>query len=240
LGAADAEVGRSSQRKRSRLRRLVHRVALVALLLIALPYAVLPLYASANPPVSAVMVWKLFAGVPMTRSWVDLDDISPHLVRAVLVSEDARFCEHGGVDWVEVRNALEEAEGRPRGASTITMQTVKNLFLWTGRSWIRKGLEVPLALYADLVLSKRRIMEIYLNVVEWRLWRAGRGGALFRLGRLRPLGVPGGAAGRRPAGAGASRRRQSRARHAAHRRTDRRARGAIRPLCRLRARLARR
>jgi monofunctional biosynthetic peptidoglycan transglycosylase len=68
---------------------------------------------------------------------------------------------------VEVRNALDDDDGRFRGASTITMQTVKNLFLWTGRSWVRKGLEAPLALYAELFLSKRRIMEIYLNIVEW-------------------------------------------------------------------------
>jgi monofunctional biosynthetic peptidoglycan transglycosylase len=128
---------------------------------------VLPIYASVNPPVTTVMIWKLFAGVPMTRSWVNLERISPHLVRAVLMAEDARFCAHGGIDWVEVQNALDDNDARLRGASTITMQTMKNLFLWSGRSWIRKGLEVPLALYAELVLSKRRIMEIYLNVVEW-------------------------------------------------------------------------
>jgi monofunctional biosynthetic peptidoglycan transglycosylase len=158
---------RAPRRRTSRLRRALRRLGLVALVLVALPYVILPFYISSNPPVSAVMIWKLFGGVPMTRSWVDLDRISPHLVRAVLMSEDGRFCEHHGVDWTEVRNALEEDDGRFRGASTVTMQLVKNLFLWTGRSLVRKGLEVPLALYADLVLSKRRIMEIYLNVAEW-------------------------------------------------------------------------
>lgn len=165
-GAAAAGRKRSGQ-MRLRLRRLLRRVVIALAVILALPYAILPLYGSFNPPVSTVMVWKLFSGVPMTRRWAGLDSISPHLVRAVLVSEDARFCSHDGIDWVEVRNALDEADGGLRGASTITMQTVKNLFLWTGRSWIRKGLEAPLALYADLVLSKRRIMEIYLNVVEW-------------------------------------------------------------------------
>ena len=78
---------------------------------------------------------------------------------------------------MEVQNALDDEDGRFRGASTITMQTVKNLFLWTGRSWIRKALEAPLALYAELFLSKRRIMEIYLNIVEWDtgVYGAGRG-----------------------------------------------------------------
>ena len=88
-------------------------------------------------------------------------------MRAVIASEDARFCAHHGIDLVELQNALDDEDGRFRGASTITMQAVKNLFLWTGRDWVRKALEAPLALYADLVLSKRRIMEIYLNVVEW-------------------------------------------------------------------------
>jgi monofunctional biosynthetic peptidoglycan transglycosylase len=167
LSGVVAERRRAPRRRVSLLRRVFRRVAATVLILIVLPYAILPLYISADPPVSAVMVWKLFGGVPMTHRWVDLERISPHLVRAVLTSEDARFCTHHGVDWTEVRNALEEDDGRFRGASTITMQTVKNLFLWTGRSWLRKGLEAPLALYAELILSKRRIMEIYLNVVEW-------------------------------------------------------------------------
>ena len=98
---------------------------------------------------------------------MDLEDISPSLVRAVISSEDARFCSHFGIDLVELQNALDDEDGRFRGASTITMQTVKNLFLWTGRDWVRKAVEAPLALYADLVLPKRRIMEIYLNVAEW-------------------------------------------------------------------------
>ncbi len=166
LNAAD-DGRRRARRRSSRLARALRRGAVAVLVLLVLPYAILPLYASVNPPISAVMVWKLFGGVPMTRSWVDLDRISPHLVRAVLVSEDARFCTHSGIDWVEVQSVLDDGDGRLRGASTITMQTVKNLFLWSGRNWIRKGLEVPLALYADLVLSKRRIMELYLNVAEW-------------------------------------------------------------------------
>ena len=108
-------------------------------------------------------------GASIVRQWADLDDISPNLIRAVMVAEDGRFCTHWGIDFDEVENVLESlGEGeRPRGASTITMQLVKNLFLWPQRSFLRKAIEVPLALYAELVLPKDRIMEIYLNVVEW-------------------------------------------------------------------------
>lgn len=158
---------RRARRRRPVLWRAIRGIVLATLLLAALPFALLPLYAVVDPPVTMVMLLKRLGGAPIGKDWAGLDEISPHLVRAVLSSEDARFCEHRGIDWVEVQNALEDEDGRMRGASTITMQAVKNLFLWTGRAWIRKAAEVPLALYAELVLSKRRIMEIYLNIVEW-------------------------------------------------------------------------
>ena len=133
----------------------------------ALPFLLLLLYRGVDPPVTSVMLFNRLAGAPVEASWADLPAISPHLVRAVLMSEDARFCSHHGIDWTEVQNALDDEDGRPRGASTITMQTVKNLFLWTDRSFVRKALEVPLALYADLVLPKKRLLEIYLNIAQW-------------------------------------------------------------------------
>jgi monofunctional biosynthetic peptidoglycan transglycosylase len=98
---------------------------------------------------------------------VSFDEISPHLVQSVVMGEDGRFCEHGGVDWDALMLVLDREGGPNRGASTISMQTVKNLFLWNSRSYVRKGLEIPLALYADLVWSKRRMIEIYLNIAEW-------------------------------------------------------------------------
>ena len=150
-----------------RLRRLARTVAIGVLVLVLLPLVLVPLYAFVNPPVTTVMLLKALGGNGIDKSWTSIEDISPRLVRAVITSEDQRFCLHHGIDWVEVQNALDDEDGRFRGASTITMQTVKNLFLWTGRSWIRKALEAPLALYAELFLSKRRIMEIYLNIVEW-------------------------------------------------------------------------
>lgn len=121
------------------------------------------------PPVSTLMLgrWATFQSVD--RRWVPIERISPRLVAAVIMSEDARFCDHLGVDWDALRDVISDAEdGSPsRGASTITMQTAKNLFLWPSRSYVRKALEIPFALWLDLVWSKRRVMEVYLNIAEW-------------------------------------------------------------------------
>ena len=140
--------------------------ALVALLLV--PVVLTPLYRLVNP-VSTLMLWQSLTGGPVERHWVSFDDMSKWAVVAVMVSEDARYCAHRGVDWQALGTVIDTAEDteRPRGASTIAMQTVKNLFLWTSRSYVRKAIEIPLALYADLVLGKRRLMEIYLNVAEF-------------------------------------------------------------------------
>jgi monofunctional biosynthetic peptidoglycan transglycosylase len=166
---------------------VLQRVWLLMLVLILLPFALLPLYALVNPPVTTVMLLKALGGAGIDKDWAAIDDISPRLIRAVVASEDQRFCAHHGIDWVEMQNAIDDEDGRFRGASTITMQTVKNLFLWTNRSWIRKGLEAPLALYAELFLSKRRIMEIYLNIVEWDTGVYGAGAAAAHYFNTSPL-----------------------------------------------------
>ena len=147
-----------------------------------------------------------------------LSRISPALSLAVIIAEDGRFCTHYGVDFAEIRDAIDDADDLDdmRGGSTITQQVAKNLFLWPGRSYVRKALEFPLALWIDLVLSKRRILEIYLNIAEWGPngefgVEAGSRRAFGKSARdLSPL--PGGAAGghaaqsarpqRPPAGAG--------------------------------------
>jgi len=141
-------------------------VTVVAVLL--LPYLLAPLYRVIDP-VSTLMLARWALGKRVERVYVPLDRIAPVLARSVIASEDGRFCAHHGVDWVELQAALDDADDitEARGGSTITQQTAKNLFLWGGRSFIRKGLEFPLALWLDLVLPKRRIMEIYLNVAEW-------------------------------------------------------------------------
>lgn len=141
-----------------------------AVLVIA-PLVLIPVYRFAPPPLTTLMLWRAVEGNGIARRWVPLEDMSRALPAAVISAEDARFCEHNGVDWEAVEEVLgevfEEDSGRPRGASTITMQTVKNLFLWPARSYLRKAIEVPLAYYMDFVWPKRRILEIYLNVVEW-------------------------------------------------------------------------
>jgi monofunctional biosynthetic peptidoglycan transglycosylase len=127
-----------------------------------------PLYAVMKP-VSTVMIWRRITGQPVTRVYLPLSRISHNLRLAVLVAEDGRFCSHRGVDFAEIRDAYQDADSLEdmRGGSTITQQVAKNLFLWPQRSYVRKALEFPLALWIDLILSKRRILEIYLNVAEW-------------------------------------------------------------------------
>jgi monofunctional glycosyltransferase len=140
----------------------------VALVIVATPL-VLGLVYNLVPPVSTLMLARWMTAQPVVRQWVPIDDMAPALIRSVLASEDARFCTHIGVDLVELQNVMDTAEdGEPaRGASTITMQLAKNLFLWNGRSFIRKGIEMPLAIYLNTVMSKRRQLEIYLNIAEW-------------------------------------------------------------------------
>ena len=121
------------------------------------------------PPVSTLMLarWVTFRGVD--RTYVRLARISPRLIAAVVTSEDALFCRHHGVDWGALNEVIIDADedGPSRGASTITMQTAKNLFLWPQRSTVRKGLEIPLALALDRAWGKRRVLEVYLNIAEW-------------------------------------------------------------------------
>lgn len=149
------------------MRRLIRLVVLVVLGLVLLPYVLTPLYSSGHP-VSTLMIGRYLTGETVTRKWVDLDDMSEALPRSVVAAEDAKFCFHRGIDWDSVRNIIEDAQDGEvaRGGSTITQQVAKNLFLWPGRSVVRKVLEFPLAMWIDLVLSKKRILELYLNVAE--------------------------------------------------------------------------
>jgi len=147
--------------------RIVRNLLLIVLAVLALPYLLAPLYRVGHP-VSTLMVWRWVTGVPVARQWVDLGTMSPLLPLSVVGAEDAKFCSHHGVDWDALRDVIDDAEDGEvsRGGSTITQQVAKNLFLWPGRSVIRKGLELPLALWIDQVLSKQRILEIYLNIAE--------------------------------------------------------------------------
>ena len=150
-------------------RRWVRRAAWTVVALAALPHLLLLLYRLVPPPVTPLMIGRLAGGNGLDRDWVRLDEISPALAQAVIAAEDNRFCTHSGVDWTELRAAMNErrSDERMRGASTITMQTVKNLVLWPGRDVLRKGVEIYLAHYLDAIWPKHRIIEVYLNVAEW-------------------------------------------------------------------------
>jgi len=138
------------------------------LVLVLLPYLLVPLYLVVEP-VSIPMLVRTLTGQRVERNLVRLEEVARVLPRTVIVAEDARYCQHGGIDWDSLHEIVAGAETLDdlRGGSSLTQQTVKNLFLWSGRSYVRKALEMPLSLWADLVLSKRRIMEIYLNIAEW-------------------------------------------------------------------------
>jgi monofunctional glycosyltransferase len=150
------------------MRRFFWAALIVMLAIALLPYLLVPVYRFINP-VSTLMLWRWVTGARVARSKVPLERIAPVLPATVIASEDAHFCTHHGVDWGVIRDAIEEADdlSEARGGSTITQQLAKNLFLWGGRSYLRKALELPLALWIDLVLPKRRILELYLNVAEW-------------------------------------------------------------------------
>jgi monofunctional glycosyltransferase len=140
---------------------------LILVFVLALPYLVAPLY-RAGHPASTLMAWRWLKGAPVSRQWIDLHAMSPYLPRSVVAAEDAKFCLHHGIDWDALNDAIEDAEEGEvaGGGSTITQQVAKNLFLWQGRSFVRKALEFPLALWIDFVLPKQRILEIYLNIAE--------------------------------------------------------------------------
>lgn len=115
------------------------------------------------------MIGRIATFQPVKRQWIKYDNINPVLVNSVMMSEDAKFCSHSGVDWAALNQVIDSAiEGeRTRGASTLSMQVVKNLYLWPGRSYFRKALELPLALLTDAIWTKTRMIEIYLNIAEW-------------------------------------------------------------------------
>lgn len=139
------------------------------LLLLALPVPILLAYRFLPPPATPLMVIRAAEGAPWRQRWVPLARISPALIRAVIASEDEKFCTHHGFDWESLGAAWRgwRAGGKLRGASTISQQTAKNLFLWPGRSFLRKGIEAYLTVLIEALWSKERIIEVYLNVIEW-------------------------------------------------------------------------
>jgi monofunctional biosynthetic peptidoglycan transglycosylase len=146
----------------------------VVVVLTALLFGGVALYRFVPPPWTWLMTDRLLQGEGRDYRWRSLDDISPRLVEAVIASEDATFCAHSGFDMKAIEKALKtnarvekRGRGRIRGGSTISQQTAKNVFLWPGRDWVRKGLEAGYTVLIETIWGKRRIMEVYLNVAEW-------------------------------------------------------------------------
>lgn len=162
---------RSRGVNRRGLKRWVRRGIVVAAVLALIPTVLTFLYLpSFVHPVSTLMLKDLATFSGYDRRWVSIDDVAPVLAHSVIMSEDGQFCFHRGVDLGELRGVVDDALAGEvtRGASTITMQTVKNLYLWSRPlGSVRKIVELPLAIFFDAVMSKRRIMEIYLNIAEW-------------------------------------------------------------------------
>ena len=155
----------TEQQKRPKKRRPI----LIALLVLALlPLGGVLAHAVAPPPLTILMMREFIAGNGLDYRWRSLDRISPHLVASAIAAEDARFCSHSGFDMKAIETALRNNErgGKVRGGSTISQQTAKNVFLWPGRDWVRKGFEAGYTVLIEAVWSKRRIMEVYLNVAE--------------------------------------------------------------------------
>ncbi|HWI93730.1 MAG TPA: monofunctional biosynthetic peptidoglycan transglycosylase [Flavisolibacter sp.] len=122
-----------------------------------------------NPPITLTQLSSFISGDGLKRDYVGYDEMSPQIKLAVISSEDQIFPDHDGFDWKSIEKAMKynkRKPGRVRGASTISQQTAKNVFLWQGRDWIRKGLEVYFTKMIELVWGKRRILEVYLNVIE--------------------------------------------------------------------------
>ena len=151
------------------MRRLWKALRWLAILAVLLPAGLVLLYRVVPPPATPLMAIRALEGHGWQRDWVPLAEIAPALREAVLAAEDNRFCSHWGFDLVELQEAVETWRdgGRLRGASTVSMQTAKNLFLWPDRDWLRKGLEAYLTLYLEALLPKARIVELYLNSVEF-------------------------------------------------------------------------
>jgi len=151
---------------KGKLRRIL--IGVVLFLLLA-PVAGVVFYRVVPPPLTPLMAMRWAAGDGLRKDWTGLDRIAPRLRAAVISAEDNLFCEHHGFDLGSLQDAVEDwAEGGGlRGASTLSMQTSKNLFLWPGRSFIRKGIEAYITVWLELLWPKERIMEVYLNIAEW-------------------------------------------------------------------------
>ncbi len=152
------------------MRRLLRNIALALfIVLVAGPVVTVILYRFIPPPVTPLMVIRAVEGRGLDHRWKPIDKVAPALPRALIAAEDAKFCDHRGFDFDALQKAYENNEsGRKiRGGSTISQQTAKNVFLWPGRSYVRKGLEAWFTVLIETFWGKKRIMEVYLNSIEY-------------------------------------------------------------------------
>lgn len=162
MHAADGGPAPAPRRRRALLARAWRGLRWLAWRFAALMLAMVVLFWMVNPPTTWTIMRE--AG-DAPRRWTRADDIAPVMLRSVVAAEDANFCSHWGFDMAEIRRVI--ARGENRGASTLTQQTAKNVYLWQGRSWVRKALETLYTPMIEAVWSKRRILEVYLNVAEF-------------------------------------------------------------------------
>jgi monofunctional biosynthetic peptidoglycan transglycosylase len=162
---SDAATGR----KPGLIRRLWRFCIRAIAIFISVSIVLTALYSVVPPPATPLMLWRLVGGNGLHKDWESYDNISPHLARAVIAAEDAKFCEHRGFDWESIEKAWKRNQQgkRVRGGSTISNQTAKNVFLWPDRSYLRKGVEFYFTGLIELMWSKKRILEVYMNVVEF-------------------------------------------------------------------------
>jgi monofunctional biosynthetic peptidoglycan transglycosylase len=161
---------------RRRAKSILRQVALwVLALVVVVPVALILAFRFVSPPATPLMIGTMLTEGPVFYRWLPLEEVSPNLVRAVIAAEDGKFCSHYGFDLEAIDKALDRnaAGARMRGASTISQQTAKNLFLLPDRTWTRKGLEAYLTVLIEALWPKRRIMETYLNIIEWGPRRFG-------------------------------------------------------------------
>jgi monofunctional biosynthetic peptidoglycan transglycosylase len=151
--------------------RWLRRLFIAAmLLLVVAPISLTAVYRFVPPPATYLMLQRLAQGYGLHKHWRPLPAIAPSLGQAVIAAEDAQFCQHHGFDFEAIQKAFAANERRPsrlRGGSTISQQTAKNVFLWPGRDYVRKGFEAYFTVLIEALWGKKRILEVYLNVVEW-------------------------------------------------------------------------
>lgn len=163
----DLDLGRIKRRKRYGL--VITTISVLFIAFVLAPVTWVGAYLFFDPPATVLMMQRAAEGESISHNPVPINRMSPHIVRAVIAAEDANFCTHRGFDVEAIQDAMQSNArgGRTRGASTISQQVAKNLFLWPDRSWLRKGLETYFTALIEFMWPKRRIMEAYLNAAEW-------------------------------------------------------------------------